>query len=147
VLKNETEKNIFHYTNLQKNFKKYKLKERWSKLKYNIFFIFNWKVKLKKINIVKGHFKTRMSIKIDMKNKHNTMIKGWNWKEYYFLQQNKKKNQNNKDQIEKHNTINMNWRMKLITTATFTKESRKKIKNSKNKDHIREYDIWQIEIE
>ena len=91
MLKNETEKNIFHYTNLQKNFKKYKLKERWSKLKYNIFFIFNWKVKLKKINIWKGHFKTRMSIKIDMKNKHNTMIKGWNWKEYYFLQQNKKK--------------------------------------------------------
>ena len=99
-------------------------------------------MKLKKINIVKGHFKTRMSIKIDMKNKHNTMIKGWNWKEYYFLQQNKKKNQNNKDQIENRNTININWIMKLITTATFTKESRKKNKNSKNKDHIREYDIW-----
>ena len=48
MLKNETEKKIFHYTNLQKNFKKYKLKERGSKLKYNIFFIFNWKVKLKK---------------------------------------------------------------------------------------------------
>jgi len=32
-----------------------------------------------------------MRIEIDMKNKHNAMIKGWNWKEYYFLQQNKKK--------------------------------------------------------
>jgi len=55
-------KKKIHYTNLQKNLKKYKLKERGSKLKYNIFFIFNWNVKLKKINIVKGHFKTRMRI-------------------------------------------------------------------------------------
>jgi hypothetical protein len=61
---------------------------------------------------------------------------------FYNKIRKKNKNQNNKDQIEKRNTINMNWRMKLITTATFTKESRKKNKNSKNKDHIREYDIW-----
>ena len=74
-------------------------------------------------------------------------LKGEIEKNIIFYNKIRKKNQNNKDQIEKRNTINMNWRMKLITTATFTKESRKKIKNSKNKDHIREYDIWQIEIE
>jgi hypothetical protein len=61
---------------------------------------------------------------------------------FYNKIRKKNKNQNNKDQIENRNTINMNWIMKLITTATFTKESRKKNKNSKNKDHIREYDIW-----
>jgi hypothetical protein len=74
-------------------------------------------------------------------------LKGEIEKNIIFYNKIRKKNQNNKDQIEKRNTINMNWRMKLITTATFTNESRKKIKNSKNKDHIREYDIWQIEIE
>jgi hypothetical protein len=47
-------------------------------------------VKLKKIQYSKRSFKKIIRIKIDMKNKHNAMIKGWNWKEYYFLQQNKK---------------------------------------------------------
>jgi hypothetical protein len=76
--------------------------------------------------------------------KINTMLwlKGEIEKNIIFYNKIRKKNQNNKDQIENRNTINMNWIMKLITTATFTKESRKKNKNSKNKDHIREYDIW-----
>jgi hypothetical protein len=76
--------------------------------------------------------------------KINTMLwlKGEIENNIIFYNKIRKKNQNNKDQIENRNTINMNWIMKLITTATFTKESRKKNKNSKNKDHIREYDIW-----
>ena len=40
----------------------------------------------------------------------------------------KKKNQNNKDEIEKHNTMNLDWRMKLKTNKTFTKGQRKKLK-------------------
>jgi hypothetical protein len=37
------------------------------------------------------------------------------------------RNQNNEDQVEKHNTINLNWEIKLKTNKTFTKESRKKL--------------------
>jgi len=36
------------------------------------------------------------------------------------------RNQNNKDQIGQHNTINLNLKMKLKTTKTFTKRLRKK---------------------
>ena len=32
--------------------------------------------------------------------------------------------------------------MKLKINKTFTKESRKKIRNPKNEDQIEEYDIW-----
>jgi hypothetical protein len=32
--------------------------------------------------------------------------------------------------------------IKLKTTKTFTKGSKKKKWNSKNEDHIREYNIW-----
>jgi DNA-binding transcriptional regulator PaaX len=53
----------------------------------------------------------------------------------FYKRTNKKiKNQNNKDQIGKHNTINLNWRMKLKTNKTYTKETRKKNKNQKNED-------------
>jgi hypothetical protein len=45
-------------------------------------------------------------------------------------------NQNNKNQIGKHNTINLDWRMKLKTTSTLTKGLRKKIRNQKNMDQI-----------
>jgi len=34
------------------------------------------------------------------------------------------RNQNNKDKIEKHNTINLNWKMKLKTNKIYTKSSR-----------------------
>jgi hypothetical protein len=40
------------------------------------------------------------------------------------------------DQIEKHNTINLNWIMKLKTTETFIKWPMIKIKNLKNEDYI-----------
>jgi hypothetical protein len=56
--------------------------------------------------------------------------------------QEKIRNQNIEDQIENHNTINVNWMIKLKTTKTFTKGSKKKKWNSKNEDHIREYNIW-----
>jgi len=36
------------------------------------------------------------------------------------------RNQNNKDQIGQHNTINLNLKIKLKTTKTFTKGLRKK---------------------
>jgi len=47
----------------------------------------------------------------------------------FYKRANKKiRNQNNDDQIKKHNTINLNWMMKLKTNKTFTKMLRKKIK-------------------
>jgi hypothetical protein len=51
------------------------------------------------------------------------------------------RNENNKDQIRKCNTISFNWMMKLKTTKSFTKRLRKKNRNSKNEDHI-EDNIW-----
>jgi hypothetical protein len=38
----------------------------------------------------------------------------------------KNRNQNNKDQVEKYNTINLNWMIKLKTNKIFTKELRPK---------------------
>jgi hypothetical protein len=35
--------------------------------------------------------------------------------------QEKNRNQNNEDQIGKHNTINLDWRMRMKTNKTFTK--------------------------
>jgi hypothetical protein len=44
-------------------------------------------------------------------------------------------NQDNKDQIGKNNTINLNSRMKLKTNKAFSKKANeKKIRNQKNKD-------------
>jgi len=40
--------------------------------------------------------------------------------------QEKIRNQNIEDQIENHNTINVNWMIKLKTTKTFRKGSKKK---------------------
>jgi hypothetical protein len=51
------------------------------------------------------------------------------------------RNKNNKDQIEKYNVINLNWRMKLKNNKTFTKRSKREIKNTKNEDQIGEYII------
>jgi len=48
-------------------------------------------------------------------------------KNFYKRTKKKIKNQNNKDRIGKHNTIHLNWRMKLKTNKTYTKETRKKI--------------------
>jgi hypothetical protein len=55
-----------------------------------------------------------------------------------FYKRNKKKiiNQNNENQIEKHNIINLNWRIKLKTNKNFTKRPRKKNKNKKNKTKL-----------
>jgi hypothetical protein len=46
-----------------------------------------------------------------------------------------------KNQIKKHNTINLNWMIKLKTTKFFTKWPRIKIRNPNNKDYIQEYNI------
>ena len=43
----------------------------------------------------------------------------------------RKKNQNNKDQIEKHNTINLYWMIKLKTNKALQKGQEKK-RNQKN---------------
>jgi hypothetical protein len=51
-------------------------------------------------------------------------------------------NQNNENQIEKYNTINSDWKMKLKINETFTKQQRKKIENQKNKNQIEKYNIW-----
>jgi hypothetical protein len=44
------------------------------------------------------------------------------------------KNQNNEDQIEKHNIINLDWMIKLKINKTFAKWTRKKTRNQKQKD-------------
>jgi hypothetical protein len=54
----------------------------------------------------------------------------------------KNRNQSTKDQIKKHNTINLNWMMKLKTKKTFTKKPMQKIRNPNNEDQIGEYNIW-----
>jgi hypothetical protein len=46
----------------------------------------------------------------------------------------------------KKNNINFDWRMKLNTNKTLTKDPNVKITNQKNKDRIRENNIWQIVI-
>jgi hypothetical protein len=37
--------------------------------------------------------------------------------------------------------MNLSWRMKLKTNKSFTKELTKKIKNKKNKNQVKEYNI------
>jgi hypothetical protein len=54
------------------------------------------------------------------------MIEGWMVKLKRIITFSKKakkkiRNQNNVDQIEKYNTINLDWIMKLKTNKTFTK--------------------------
>jgi len=44
----------------------------------------------------------------------------------FIKDQEKIRNQNIENQIENHNTINVNWMIKLKTTKTFTKGSKKK---------------------
>jgi hypothetical protein len=57
----------------------------------------------------------------------------------FYKRVKKIKNQNNKNQIEKYNTINL---MKSQTNKTFTKEPRQEIRNSKNENKIGEYNVW-----
>jgi len=49
----------------------------------------------------------KIRVKIDIKIKIMFLIEGWNWKDNNFHKRAKKKNQNNKEQIGKHNTINL----------------------------------------
>jgi len=77
----------------------------------------------KKINLEKWQKNRGMRLKIDIKNKKTMLeLKGGIEKNNSFYKRAKKKNknQNNKDQIRKHNTINLNWMMKLKTDKTFT---------------------------
>jgi len=64
-----------------------------------------------------------------------------NINKFYKMAKRKIRNKNNKDQIEKYNVINLNWRMKLKNNKTFTKRSKREIKNTKNEDQIGEYII------
>jgi hypothetical protein len=71
----------------------------------------------------------RIRIEIDIKIKTMFWLKDKiekNNKFYKKKNQEKIRNQNNEDQIGKHNIINLNWMMKLKTNKTFTKWSRKK---------------------
>jgi hypothetical protein len=66
---------------LYKKIKKIEIKKIRIKIEKKL--IFDLRLKLKrKIHIVKGPKKIkRIRIKIDIKNKNNILIKGWNWKE------------------------------------------------------------------
>ena len=44
----------------------------------------------------------------------------------FYKKTKKNRNENNKDQIEKYNTINLYWMMKLKTNKTYVKRLRKK---------------------
>jgi hypothetical protein len=76
-----------------------------------------------------------MGIKIDIKIKIIFWLKGEIENNNNFYKRAKKtRNKKNKNQNGKHNTINLNWMMKLKTHKKFTKGSTKKIRNQKNKD-------------
>jgi len=63
-------------------------------------------------------------------------LKGEIGKNNNFYERAKKKirNQNNEDQIEKHNIVNLNSKMKLKTNKMFSKGQRKKNRNQNNKN-------------
>jgi len=71
-----------------------------------------------------------MGIKIDIKIKKSVWLKGKIKKNNnsYKRAKKKNKNQNNKDEIGKHDTMNLDWKMKLKTNKIFTKRQRKKLK-------------------
>jgi len=89
-----------------------------------------------------------MRINIDIKIKISFWLKGEIEKNINFYKRDKKKirNQNNEDQIEKYNTINLDWMKKLIINKYFTQGPKSKIKKHKNKDQIEKYNIWLIGI-
>ena len=62
---------------------------------------------------------------------------------FYIRAKKKNINQNDKDQIEKYNTINLNRMMKLKTDKTFIKEPMKK----KKKNQLGTNNICQIGID
>jgi hypothetical protein len=77
-----------------------------------------------------------MRIKIDIKIKISFWLKGEIEKNINFYKRDKKKirNQNNEDHIEKYNTINLDWMIKLKINKSFTEGPKSKIKKQKNKD-------------
>jgi hypothetical protein len=60
---------------------------------------------------------------------------------FYKIAKKKIRNQNNEGYVGKHNTINLNLKVKLKTIETFAKKPRKKNRNPKNKDEIEECNI------
>ena len=74
-----------------------------------------------------------MRIKINIKNKKTLWLKGEIEKNNNFSKSSNKeiRNQNNEDQIGKHNTINFDWMMKLKINNFFIKELRKKLETKK----------------
>jgi hypothetical protein len=84
-----------------------------------------------------------MRIKIDIKIKISFWLKGEIENNINFYKRDKKKikNQNNDDQIEKYNTINLDWMIKLKINKSFTEGPKSKIKKQKNKDQIEKYNI------
>jgi hypothetical protein len=76
-----------------------------------------------------------MRIKTEIKNTNFFLLKGEIKKKNWFnIMQKKKNNQKNENQIGKNHILNWDWMMKLKTNQSFTKRSRTKIKNKKNKD-------------
>jgi len=70
-------------------------------------------------------------------------LKGEIEKNNNFYKKANKKTRNKKkwEPKWKHNTINLDWRIKLQTNKTFTKRAMKKYRNQKNKKQIRKYNI------
>ena len=89
----------------------------------------------------------RMRIRLIKQNtiKLNDEIK--NKLNFYKRAKRKIRNENNKDQIRKYNTIYLDCRIKLKTNKKFIKGPRKKIKNQKNKDQLEKTIICQIGID
>ena len=67
---------------------------------------------------------------------------------YFFYKRVEKKirNQNNIDQIEKYNTIKLDWRKRLKTNKTFTKELRKKNKIKRIRTNLKKTIYLKLEL-
>ena len=104
----------------------------------------------RQINLVKEPKKSkRIRVKIDIKNKNNVLIEGWNWKNNNFYKRAKKeiRNLNNEEQIEKYDTINLDWMMILKNNKTLTKGLRKKIKRIRIKLENIIFDKLRLKVE
>jgi hypothetical protein len=71
-------------------------------------------------------------------------LKGKIEKNNNFSKRSKKRNQNNKDQIERYNTINLDWKIKLKTTKLLLRVKEKKTRNQKIRDQIGKYNICKL---
>jgi hypothetical protein len=67
-------------------------------------------------------------------------------KKIYKKIKKKIRKQNNKDHIRKHNTISLNWMIKLKSNKFFTKKSRKKLKIKRMKTKLKDIIFGELRL-